>query len=93
MILTEALGLAGGLIGVASYGPQILHVLKKKCVHGLSLTAWGGWLLSTALIIPHAFVVGDPLFIFLQVLGLASILVMVALAYMYRGKYCGECKK
>jgi len=89
--ITEMLGFAGALISVASYAPQVAHVLKKKCVHGISLTAWSGWFVSTALIMPHALLVGDWLFIFLQVISLIACGAMIGLAKHYDGKKCGEC--
>lgn len=90
---TILFGLIGTIIGTVAYGPQIAHIIKEKCAHGLSISAWVGWFLSSALLLPHAVVLGDPIFILLQGIGVTCTGGVLVLARIYQGRKCQGCAK
>ncbi len=84
----QALGFAGAAINAFGYLPQIVHLARERCSGGVSTKAWGIWLLSSVLIFSHAFEVLDPVFITLQSVNIAAILLIISWAKRYRGMAC-----
>jgi uncharacterized protein with PQ loop repeat len=84
----EALGLAGIVISVLAYLPQVVHLARQHCSEGVSGRAWAMWLVSSLLIGALALHRRDPVFILLQVSTLFSAAVIVILVRRYRGMIC-----
>ena len=52
---TSWVGFVGTVIVIVAYMPQIIHRVKAQCSAGISLKAYGLWLLSSFLLLAHAF--------------------------------------
>jgi lipid-A-disaccharide synthase-like uncharacterized protein len=84
----EVLGLAGIVISVLAYLPQVIHLARQHCSAGVSGRAWAMWLASSLMVGALALHRRDPLFILLQVSTLLSATVSVVLVHRYRGMIC-----
>jgi lipid-A-disaccharide synthase-like uncharacterized protein len=82
------LGVAGIVISVAAYVPQVIHLARERCSAGVSSRAWGMWLASSLLVGSVAVHRRDPIFVLLQTCTLASAIVTLVLARRYRGMAC-----
>ena len=85
---TETLGFIGTLIAVGAYWPQIRIIISEHCSAGISLRAWGLWLLGTSFILIHALTTQDTVFILLQVLGFILIATVIILTKFYGNRVC-----
>jgi hypothetical protein len=63
---TSWVGFAGTVIVIIAYMPQIIHLVKAQCSAGISLNAYGLWLIASFLLLAHAFNLNDPVFLALQ---------------------------
>lgn len=88
MDITEVLGMAGALIAVAAYFPQIIHLIRERCTAGLSRAAFSLWFLSSFLITIHAFSIRDTVFISLGVAQLVLIALILYYCTRYKGLLC-----
>jgi lipid-A-disaccharide synthase-like uncharacterized protein len=86
----EVLGVAGIVISVVAYLPQVIHLAREHCSAGVSGRAWAMWLASSLMVGALALHRRDPVFILLQVSTLVSATVIVALVYRYRGLDCAS---
>ena len=84
----ELIGLAGIVISVLAYLPQVLHLARQHCSAGVSGRAWSMWLASSVMIGALAVHRHDPVFILLQVSTLLSATAIVLLVHRYRGMIC-----
>jgi len=84
----EMLGIAGIVISMVAYVPQVIHLGREHCSAGVSRRAWAMWVVSSLLIGALALHRGDPVFIMLQVSTLMSAAVILFLAHRYRGMVC-----
>ena len=84
----EILGIAGIVISVLAYVPQVVHLGREHCSAGVSSRAWAMWLASSVLIGALALYRRDPVFIMLQVSTLTSAAIILFLAHRYRGMTC-----
>jgi lipid-A-disaccharide synthase-like uncharacterized protein len=84
----ELIGLAGIVISVLAYLPQVLHLARQHCSAGVSGRAWSMWLTSSVMIGALAVHRHDPVFILLQVSTLLSATAIVLLVHRYRGMIC-----
>jgi lipid-A-disaccharide synthase-like uncharacterized protein len=84
----EVLGLAGIVISVLAYLPQVVHLARQHCSAGVSGRAWAMWLASSLMVGALALHRRDPVFILLQVSTLFSATVIVVLVHRYRGMVC-----
>ena len=83
-------GYAGTAIVVAAYAPQIAHLVREHCSAGISTRAYALWSLSSALFLIHASMIGDLVFIVVQIVSLVANSVIVACAQRYRFGTCGD---
>jgi lipid-A-disaccharide synthase-like uncharacterized protein len=88
VIVFEILGIAGIAISMLAYVPQVVHLGREHCSAGVSRRAWAMWVASSLLIGALALHRRDPVFIMLQVSTLASAVIILFLAYRYRGMAC-----
>ena len=84
----ELLGVAGIVISVLAYLPQVVHLARQHCSAGVSGRAWSMWLASSIMVGALALHRHDPVFILLQVSTLLSAAVIVVLVHRYRGMLC-----
>ncbi len=84
----ELIGVAGVVISVLAYLPQVAHLARQRCSAGVSGRAWAMWLASSLMMGIVAFHHHDPVFILLQVSTLVSAAVIVFLVHRYRGMIC-----
>jgi lipid-A-disaccharide synthase-like uncharacterized protein len=84
----ELIGIAGIVISVFAYLPQVVHLAHQHCSAGVSSRAWWMWLASSVMVGALALHRHDPVFILLQVTTLLSATVIVVLVHRYRGMIC-----
>ena len=85
---TSWVGFAGTFIVIIAYLPQILHLVKAQCSAGISLKAYGLWLVSSLLLLGHAFNLNDAVFIALQSYQLGATMTIVTFAWKYKNMTC-----
>jgi lipid-A-disaccharide synthase-like uncharacterized protein len=84
----ETLGVAGIVISMLAYVPQVVHLGRQHCSAGISRRAWAMWLVSSLLVGTLAVHRGDVVFMLLQLSTLTSAAVILTLAQRYRGMVC-----
>ena len=65
MSLTEFAGYVGAGLAGAAYIPQISHMVRERCVAGISQRAFAVWLVASTLILVRAAATRELAFIFL----------------------------
>ena len=91
--VTELVGLIGTILVVFAYIPQARHIIKEHCAGGVSTRAWAVWLGATILIAVHAFTTKDIVFITLQVVSIAAMIVILILIKVYSVRVCHSREK
>ena len=86
----EVIGVIGIALSAAAYVPQAVHIAREHCAAGVSSRAWTMWLTSGVLVGALAVHRGDLVFILLQLSSLSSAIVILYLAYKYRGTVCED---
>ena len=81
-------GFAGTIIVIIAYLPQIVHLVKAQCSAGISIKAYALWLLSSFLLLAHAFNLNDAVFISLQSYQLGATMTIVVFAWKYKNSTC-----
>ena len=84
----ELVGIAGIVISVLAYLPQIVHLARQHCSAGVSGRAWAMWLGSSLMVGALAVHRHDPVFVLLQASTLMSARVIIVLVHRYRGMVC-----
>ena len=85
---TNWVGFTGTLIVIVAYLPQIAHLVRAQCSAGISLRAYGLWLISSLLLLAHAFRLNDAVFIALQSYQLGATMTIVVFAWKYKNSTC-----
>ena len=82
--MMQWLGLMGGLMVAFGFVPQIIRVLRTRSAHDLSpvmlLTIFCGGIFYTA----YAFLVGDRIFILINLIGTANSLTLLLLKWRFK---------
>ena len=86
--LYQVLGFAGTMLVAIGYLPQILHLARERCSAGISASTWWIWLVSSVLLVTHAFGVFDLVLISLQAVNVIAITLTLCLARRYEGMTC-----
>jgi uncharacterized protein with PQ loop repeat len=73
----ETLGVAGIVISMLAYVPQVVHLGRQHCSAGISRRAWAMWLVSSLLVGTLAVHRRDLVFILLQLSTLTSAAVIL----------------
>ena len=76
----ELIGWLGSAVVIAVYWPQIYHLYAEKCAGGLSLMTWMLWLVSSAILLGYAIILGDLLFISVQIINIIALITTIVLA-------------
>ncbi|TMC83128.1 MAG: PQ-loop repeat-containing protein [Chloroflexi bacterium] len=87
---SQFLGFAGVALGFVGYMPQVVHLLRQRCSAGLSVHAYLIWLTAAVLLLTHALLIYDGVFITLQTLGSVLDIAVLFLAIKYRGTACPD---
>jgi uncharacterized protein with PQ loop repeat len=85
---SQLLGFGGVALGFIGYLPQILHLIGQECSAGISIRAYLIWLAAAVLLLIHALVIFDGVFILLQSLGACLDVTVIAFAARYQGRTC-----
>ena len=85
---TSWVGFIGTVIVVIAYMPQIIHLVRAQCSAGISLKAYALWLVSSLLLLGHAFNLNDAVFIALQSYQLGATMTIVVFAWKYQNCTC-----
>lgn len=88
--ISQVLGFLGAAIVAAGYVPQIVHIAREGCSAGVSVRAWCCWLVSSVLVLSHALMVFDGVFIALQSVNVAAIVAIIVLAKRYERATCAS---
>lgn len=88
MDISLILGFIGTAIVIIAYLPQVTHLIKEHCSAGISLKAYLLWLVASALLFIRAIMIGDMVFITLQVFNLLLIGIIISYTYKYRTRAC-----
>ncbi len=88
MAVGEVIGLAGaGLAGLA-YVPQISHMVRERCVAGISRPAFLTWLVASALVLVSAVIAGSMVFITLGAVQTVATAFILGYAITHADCYC-----
>ena len=84
----QVLGFIGSGLVILAYVPQIRHLIKEHCSQGISRYAYILWLIAATLLLFHAVMIGDAVFIVLQII--SALATGLVLFYAEKYKY-GLC--
>lgn len=82
----ELVGLAGGIVVVTAYLPQIIHLFKVKDSTGISFWAWLVWGIGNLLLLVYAISIRDRVYTILETLSTSSIIFILVLTQKYKRK-------
>ena len=88
MSLTEIAGYVGASLAGAAYIPQIAHMVRERCVAGISLRAFLVWLVASALILVRAVATRELAFIALGGVQTAATGFIVIYVAFNAGRVC-----
>jgi len=82
------LGFVGMGLVVVAYVPQIVHLVRARCVAGVSLWAYLVWTVSATFLLVYAVAIRDPVFIALQAYQLLALASICLLSRRLKGQPC-----
>ncbi len=85
---SDVFGLAGTIIVVYAYLPQLIHLERERCSGGLSHRAFVLWFVASLLILAHAIMLGDLVFVTLQSANAIATGMIVVLTGRYKDNIC-----
>jgi hypothetical protein len=85
---TAIAGFAGAGLAGAAYVPQIAHMVRERCVAGMSLAAFLVWCLASALLLTRAIATGEMVFITLGAMQTAATGFISGYISAHQGHYC-----
>ena len=88
MTTSQVLGFAGTGLVIVGYIPQIVHLIKERCTAGISILAFSLWCSASLLFLIHATMIGDAVFVGVQVVNLVAGGLIVWFCKRYRGHVC-----
>lgn len=88
MSLTELAGYAGAGLAGAAYLPQVAHMIRERCVAGISLRAFLVWFVASSLVLLHAVSTRDVPFIALGVVQTTATGFIAIYVARNAGRYC-----
>lgn len=90
MLLTEVAGYAGAALAGAAYVPQISHMVRERCVAGISRPAFLVWFIASALILVRAVATAEMVFVALGGLQTAATGFISVYVAAHRDCYCAS---
>ena len=88
MTTSQLLGFAGTGLVIGGYIPQIVHLVKERCTAGISIPAFSLWCAASLLFLIHAAMIGDAVFVGLQIVNLVAGGLIVGFCKRYEGEVC-----
>jgi uncharacterized protein with PQ loop repeat len=88
MPLTEIAGYVGAALAGAAYVPQISHMVRERCVAGISRPAFLVWFVASALILVRAIATDEMVFVVLGSLQTGATGFISLYVAAHRGCYC-----
>jgi uncharacterized protein with PQ loop repeat len=88
MNLSQVVGFVGTVIMLGAYLPQIVHLQRERCSGGISRPAYALWLFASVLILAHAIIVRDPIFVALQLGNAFATSITLLLSVRYKNNLC-----
>lgn len=88
MNIIEIIGFIGSGLVIWAYVPQIKHLVKEHCSAGISRRAYTIWFVAAILLLIHAVMIRDIVFIFLQTANALLTLVILIFAGRYKNGVC-----
>lgn len=86
-------GFFGTALVAVAYGPQVFHLIKKRCSAGISLRAYAIWCIASLLLLTYAININNAVFIVLQSYQLGATTMIVFFTKKYEHCLCGECRE
>ena len=68
--------------------PQIRHLVKEHWSAGISMNAYALWCAASVLLLIHAAMIRDLVFLFVQIINLTAILAIVICVRKYERQMC-----
>jgi len=88
MTTSQMLGFAGTSLMIGAYIPQIVHLIKERCTAGISIPAFSLWCAASFLFLIHAAMIGDSVFVGVQIVNLVAAGLIVVFCKRYEGEVC-----
>jgi uncharacterized protein with PQ loop repeat len=90
MITYQILGFVGSGMVILAYLPQTFHLLKEHCSAGISRYAYILWSVGSALLLAHALMIEDKVFIVLQTINTVFTGLILVFAERYKYRICSS---
>jgi uncharacterized protein with PQ loop repeat len=87
-MIYQILGFIGSGLVILAYVPQIRHLIKERCSAGISRYAYVLWLTAAVLLLIHAVMINDTVFITLQAISVLATGLILFFAEKYRYGLC-----
>ncbi len=88
MDYSQLFGFLGTTSAILAYFPQIIHLVKEHCSAGISRYAYTLWFAASALLLAHALLIDDKVFIALMGFNTAANAFIIFYAGRYKGSFC-----
>ena len=88
MISSQIFGFVGTGLVIVGYFPQVFHMVKERCTAGISIPAFALWCAASFLFLIHATMIGDAVFVGVQVVNLIAGGFIVWFCKRYEGEVC-----
>lgn len=88
MTLIEIVGFIGSGLVIWAYVPQIKHLIQEHCSAGISRKAYAIWFIAALLLLAHAVMIRDNVFMFLQAANTLLTLLILIFAWRYKDGVC-----
>jgi uncharacterized protein with PQ loop repeat len=88
MTISQVLGMVATGLVIGGYVPQIVHLIKERCTVGISMPAFTLWCLASLLLLIHAAMIEDAVFMGVQTVNLVAGGLIVGFCKKYEGKVC-----
>jgi uncharacterized protein with PQ loop repeat len=86
--MSQLLGFIGTALVFAGYVPQIEHLIKEHCSAGISIRAYALWCSASLLVLIHATMTKDAVFVCVQFVNLTAGCLILFFARVYEGQVC-----
>ena len=86
--MIKIIGFIGGGLVIWAYIPQIMHLIKEHCSAGISRRAYAIWFIAALLLLTHAVMIRDTVFILLQAASTLLTLIILIFATKYKNGVC-----
>ena len=85
---SQILGFVGTGLVIVGYFPQVFHMVRERCTAGISIPAFALWCSASSLFLIHATVIGDAVFVGVQIVNLMAGGFIVWFCKRHEGEVC-----